>query len=179
MSVTVFSWKFRQINVLLKNLTKLIWRKKSVVAYCGNYRNYLCVKMRMFLSPKNISSNQLFSTFFSKNVAFTEFLLKMRESQFPWFPHCVLWKLKKFTLAEKNSSIHLFSDFLSKNVTFTKFFPKKSESKFPSFHTLCVQKYDHWFYGKINIFHIFRQINVFTKKLISRKSLIVNRDCVL
>ena len=35
------------------------------------------------LSPKKISSNQLFSDFFSKSVTFTKFLPKMSESKFP------------------------------------------------------------------------------------------------
>ena len=42
------------------------------------------VEKREILSPhrKNISSNQLFSNFFSKTVTFTEFLPKMREREF-------------------------------------------------------------------------------------------------
>ena len=42
-----------------------------------------CGKTRNSLSPKNISSNQLFSNFLSKNVAFTKFLPKIREREFP------------------------------------------------------------------------------------------------
>ena len=38
---------------------------------------------------KNISSNQLFSNLFSKTAIFTEFLPKLREREFPKFPHCV------------------------------------------------------------------------------------------
>ena len=51
-----------------------------------------CGKMKNLLSPKNISSNQLFSNFFSKNGAFTKFLPKKRESKFPELSHCALWK---------------------------------------------------------------------------------------
>ena len=46
------------------------------IALCGNYRNLLSLK-------KN-SSNQLFSNFFSKNVAFTKFLPIKSESKFPY-----------------------------------------------------------------------------------------------
>ena len=42
-----------------------------------------CGKMRNSLSPKNISSNQLFSNLlFRKTVNFTKFLPKMRERDF-------------------------------------------------------------------------------------------------
>ena len=37
---------------------------------------------------KKISSNQLFSNLFSKNVTFTKFFPKKSESKFPEFPHC-------------------------------------------------------------------------------------------
>ena len=47
-----------------------------------------CGKMKNILSPKNISSNQLFSNFFGKNVAFTKFLPKKSESKFLKLPHC-------------------------------------------------------------------------------------------
>ena len=43
------------------------------------------VKWKIYCHQKNISSNQLFSNFFSKNVAFTKFLPKMSESEIPWF----------------------------------------------------------------------------------------------
>ena len=49
------------------------------------------------LSLKKISSNQLFSNFFSKTVTFTKFLPKMHESKFPEFPHCALqWICNRF-----------------------------------------------------------------------------------
>ena len=41
-----------------------------------------------FIITKKISSNQLFSKFFSITVTFTIFLAKMRESEVPQFPHC-------------------------------------------------------------------------------------------
>ena len=42
--------------------------------HTGNYGNYS--------DWKNISSNQLFNNFFSKNVTFTKFLPKISESKF-------------------------------------------------------------------------------------------------
>ena len=57
---------FCQINFFTKKVTN---------AHCGNYGN--------LLSLKKISSNHLFSSFFSKTVTFTKFLPKMRESEFP------------------------------------------------------------------------------------------------
>ena len=52
----------------------------TVTAQCG--------KMKNLVSPKNISSNQLFSDFFSKNVTFKKFLAKMCETRLQQFPHC-------------------------------------------------------------------------------------------
>ena len=45
---------------------------------------------RVILSHRTFFSwKHLFCNFFSKDVAFTKFLLKKRESKFPQFPHCV------------------------------------------------------------------------------------------
>ena len=47
------------------------------------------VEKREILSHwKKISSNHLFSNFFSKTIAFTEFLRKKCEREFLEFPHC-------------------------------------------------------------------------------------------
>ena len=47
------------------------------------------VEKREILSHwKKISSNQLFSNFFSKTIAFTKFLRKKCEREFLQFPHC-------------------------------------------------------------------------------------------
>ena len=47
-------------------------------------------KMKIYSNQIFFSSNQLFSNFFSKNVAFSKFLPKIRESKFPKLPHCSL-----------------------------------------------------------------------------------------
>ena len=80
-TVTVFIQNFCQINVLLKNFTVNWFDEKICVAenlsfFHTLFRVAQCWKKRNFLSPKNISSNQLFSKFFSKNVSFTKFLQK-------------------------------------------------------------------------------------------------------
>ena len=46
-------------------------------------------KRKIWSHQKNISSNQLFSNFFSKSITFTEFLPKMCETKSRQFPHCV------------------------------------------------------------------------------------------
>ena len=69
------SQKFREINVFTKEpYSKLIWRKRF--AYLQAWQ---CGKMNHWT---RISSNQLFSNFFSKNVIFTKFLPKMCDSKF-------------------------------------------------------------------------------------------------
>ena len=51
-----------------------------------------CGKMKNLLSSKNISSNQPFSNFFSKNIAFTNFCQKSVRVNFRFHhaSHCVL-----------------------------------------------------------------------------------------
>ena len=47
-------------------------------------------KLEILSHLKQFSSNQLFSNLlFCKTVNFTKFLPKMREREFPKFPHCV------------------------------------------------------------------------------------------
>ena len=50
------------------------------LALCHFERMY--GKMEKLLSPKNISSNQIFSDFFNENVDSTKFLPKIWESKF-------------------------------------------------------------------------------------------------
>ena len=47
-----------------------------------------CGKRKNLVSPKNISWNQLFSNFYSKNVTFKTFLPKICETKSQQFPHC-------------------------------------------------------------------------------------------
>ena len=44
---------------------------------------HIVEKWKIYSHPKNISSNQLFSNFFSKTVTITKILPKLRESKFP------------------------------------------------------------------------------------------------
>ena len=85
--LTLTEFFFRLINYLVISLVNTLVSRNFCqntvrvnfsnfhTAHCGNYRN--------FLSPKPISSNQLFSDFFSKIVTFTKFLPKMSERKFP------------------------------------------------------------------------------------------------
>ena len=73
-----FFKKFRQINVLLKNFTINWFDGKKIV-----WQQHTVEKREILFHRKNISSNQLFSNLFTKTVTFTEFLLKMREREFP------------------------------------------------------------------------------------------------
>ena len=71
-------WKFYQFlcyHLLMLPLCERLIHIHSVVKWKNSQQ-------------KNISSNQLFSNFFSKNGAFTKFLSKMYERKFPKFPHC-------------------------------------------------------------------------------------------
>ena len=72
-----------------KDSTKISWKQQFYqlrVDFTKYFRPQCTethsVEKRKILSPKNISSNQLFSNLFSKTVTFTKFLLKMREREF-------------------------------------------------------------------------------------------------
>ena len=67
------------------------------------WRNILLVRdnfSKNLLPPKNISSNQLFSDFFRKNVTLTKFLPKPCETKTRQFPHCVIviWQIFSLVL---------------------------------------------------------------------------------
>ena len=66
--------------VLLNKLLKLIWRNILVLTA---ERVHTVEITEIYSHLKKISSNHLFSNFFSKTVTFTKFLPKMRESEFP------------------------------------------------------------------------------------------------
>ena len=81
---TIFSQKFRQINVLLKNLTINWFDGKSfewqwISRFSTFWAAQYCTVWKKCSQWKSISSNQLlylFSNFFSKSAAVTKFLSK-------------------------------------------------------------------------------------------------------
>ena len=108
------------------------------VNFC-NFHSVQCGKMKNLVSPKNISSNQLFSNLFSKNVAFTKFLSK--KCDFHIVAQYTVWKNEKFTLTAKiirqiiSLVISLVKTLLSRN-----FCQKCVRVNFSVFHTLRVWK---------------------------------------
>ena len=98
---------FRQITYLVISLVKLLFSRNFCQNCAGvNSRNFHSVHCTgnygNLLSLKKISSNRLFSNFFSKTVTFTKFLPKIREmrvnSRNFHTVHCVEWKLRKCDL---------------------------------------------------------------------------------
>ena len=85
--------------------------------------------MNNILWPKNISSNQLFSTLHIKTVTyFHEIFAKNAWERIPVISTVLEWKIY---FHWKNISLnHLFSDFISKTVAFTNFLPKMRECEF-------------------------------------------------
>ena len=83
--------------------------------------NHSVVISEIYSHCKNISSNHLFSNFFSKHVTLTKFLPKMRESKFPKLPHCALrtvknlWKFTLTFLRKKIGESNAFANKLLKN----------------------------------------------------------------
>ena len=88
--------KFRETSLHLVVLNALISRNicDNQVRTHGMHAVQNVTWKNEKLSPiiENISSNQLFSNFFNKNVTFTKFLSKMGETKSQQFPHCVTEK---------------------------------------------------------------------------------------
>ena len=115
---------FQQVKNLLEH-QKFQYSKINFLDFLpllsSNWTSVHSVEKREILSHwKKISSNQLFSNFFSKTIDFTKFLPKKYEREFLQFPHCgvvkyyktgwlilrTVWKLRKFTLAHFWQKIH-------------------------------------------------------------------------
>ena len=80
---------FREINTLAISLVKtLLSRNFCQKCVRVNFSQCSAIKWKIYSDRKNISSNHLFGNFFSRNVDFTKFLAKMRESKFPKLSHC-------------------------------------------------------------------------------------------
>ena len=112
-----------------KDSTKISWKQQFYqlrVDFTKYFRPQCTethsVEKRKILSPKNISSNQLFSNLFSKTVTLTNYLPKMRERHvlFVISTHTTVWKNEKFSHWKKISSsqlkvISLVKPMLSRN----------------------------------------------------------------
>ena len=93
-----FGKNFVKVTVLLKKLLKS-WFHENFFQWERISRfSTLCSveKWKIYSHWNFFPSNQLFSDLFSKCVAFTKFLPKKRESNFTWFRHCAVLKLRNF-----------------------------------------------------------------------------------
>ena len=89
-TLTQFCINFTEIS---QKLRKISDRKNSSLSTLWHSTVW---KNEIFTITQNISSNQLISIFFSKNVTFTKFLSKKSDSKFPQFPHFVVRVLSLF-----------------------------------------------------------------------------------
>ena len=92
--------------------------KKYYVKTITSVENTVWKNEKFSLTEIFFSSNQLFSSFFSRTINFTKFLWKKCEREFLQFPHCGK-VLKNAITQKKNSWNQLFSNFFSKNIDFT------------------------------------------------------------
>ena len=80
---------FRQINYLVILIILLLVKTSfSQIFFSKKCESTVWKNEKFSLTEKKISSNQLFSDFFSKTIAFTKFLRKKCEREFLQFPHC-------------------------------------------------------------------------------------------
>ena len=100
---------FREINFFLTSSVKPLLSRnfcqKCVRLKFSFFHTVVSIlhsveKWKIYSHWKNISSNQLFSDFVSKNVIFTEFLPKKCESKFLQSPQCVALNCDLFFLFE-------------------------------------------------------------------------------
>ena len=88
------TWKImREINLQYDLLMKKGLRKKDESEF--PHILHSGIKWKIYSHPKNISSNQLFTNFFTKKGPFTRFLQKKCESKFFILSHCVNLTRKK------------------------------------------------------------------------------------
>ena len=109
---------FRQINFLVISLVKPLFSRNFCVKSVRESLQFphtqrygtQCGKTKNLVSPKNISSNQLFSNFFSKNATFTKFLPKMCETKSQQFPHCTVreFSLTQFRQKFRESNVCIY-----------------------------------------------------------------------
>ena len=101
---------------------KLIWRnfcEKTVAIKFWDFQNVHTVeKQKNFSHRKNISSNHLFSNFFSKYVGFTKFFPKYSESKFQKVPHCAveITEIYSHTFLTKIRESNLFTKEVTKEL---------------------------------------------------------------
>ena len=107
--------KFRQINTLVTYLSSktVIITKFFQKCVRDNSRDFhtgcgivQCGKMKNLLSPKNVSSNHLFS----EKVTFTKVLPKISECKFPKLPQC-LCSANNFSISSTFNTIRFTHDF--------------------------------------------------------------------
>ena len=93
-SLTFFWQKFRESNGLTKENTKELISRDIFV-----FPQFAVWKKKNLVSSKQISSNQLYSNFFSKNVIFTKILPKMCDTELQAGNfHTVQWFFRKHLL---------------------------------------------------------------------------------
>ena len=96
------TWKYQKFQNC-QNTELLKWSRRQLLTFWNQLtwfhvnsewqkipEFHICGKMNSVLSPKKISSDRLFSIFFSKDVTFTKFLSKRvwELRGFLVFPHC-------------------------------------------------------------------------------------------
>ena len=111
-------WRRISWNWILKFHLYLIWRKKLILTWFPF--DHSVKKWKNYCHPRKISSNQLFSIFFSKTVTFTKFLSKKCERQ--WISvlnfysvHIVLRKFEDYSGASVSREIIFLDSRSSKN----------------------------------------------------------------
>ena len=153
--------------------SKISWGKIPEITTL--WRRHSVEKREIYSHWIDISSKLLFSTFFSKNVALTEFLPKKRESKFA-HAQCEQWKIWSHQKIFRQIAYLVLSKV--KTLLWRHFCQKSVRINFRIFHTACVWHtalWKFWNFTATILLQKFRQINFllkkFTLKLIWRKNI--------
>ena len=115
---------FKCDRYFLQSFVKSFTKESRYEFHWFHENSVLCYTLWKILhnvEKRKISSNQLFSNFFSKSLTFTEFLPKMCETKLQQFPHCVLYA--RLTVFDKN--FVKTTSFLIKSLWISKRFDEK------------------------------------------------------
>ena len=154
---------FNEVDKILSN-----WNVFTKFFFSNWVVLYSVVKWKIYSHQKNISSNQLFSKFFSKNVAFTKFVPKKCESKFSFLPHCTatLWSLRNFCITwELFREINFIINYLLKKLFSRKCFKKSWYKNFVNSTVCCINPFLEFFRAKkgklqnTQFYTFFRQTN--------------------
>ena len=173
---TLTEKKFRQITYLVLFIVKTLLSRnfcQKCETKSQQFPNCGVEKWEILSHWKKISSNQLFSNFFSKTIVFTKFLRKKCEREFLQFPHCAMWNSISLKKIRQINSYQI----LSWKRYFHEIFAKKVWERICAISTLSICRF--WICSMLSHFTLFMSDFALleSSNLISRKIWVTEKFC--